>query len=875
MQYYLCLGLMGLHCATLLAGNRSVFIVREPQPREYIPEDAASIAVTESDKWVEVRAADGSGPVIQFGDRIIVQSRTASEMDGIVKAVGLPIASWHAPNLVVLQAPDAKSALTEASRLAAMQEVVVAHPVIRGRLRRTGPLASWPNDPYFYRQWHLENRDTNGIRQGVDLNVRAAWPFSKGAGVTVAIGDDGVDLGHPELAARTAAGPHYNFYLRIASGGPSYSGASHGTANAGLVAASLGNMAGGSGVAPLANLSSLVIFYSDYGVVDSQGMADMFQYRLDVIGVHSHSWSTYYDAQIPPYLNSPSVVEQNALSNAFSLGRGGRGLVMVQSAGNYRAYDADANDDGYVSDPRKIAVGAVRADGRAASYSTPGACVLVAAPSGELDNSWPSIFTTDRRGSAGYNASSQTIGGPDYVQDSTLYTGTSASTPQIAGLAALLVSANTNLTYRDVQQIFVLSSRIWDRADNTLQTNGAGLEVSHRVGFGVPDAALAVNMARIWPNRPPLATFRFTNSVTLTIPEENGSVEVNGSNLPPALASLRCLPAARGPRADKPTASLPLVDIGLATNRPSLNLTGKAALIQRGSNTFSEKIQFAAAAGAAFAIVFNNIDATALLHMDTPDTSPIPAVFIGQNDGEGLRAFLLTNSSATARLLSGAAAVAFDVPASVLCEHVGVRLQTTAPRRGQLRFTLESPAGTVSVLQHASSDNSAGPSDWTYYSVQHFYENSQGTWWLRLGDDYAGDAGQLTRAELIIMGVPITDANHNSLDDFWELSQIGTLNSSASDDTDGDGYSNLIEFILNTPPNAPVTQFQVDYANFNLGTVRLGWPGLNNRTYQILGSENPALPFSVITNVMGRFPETEWHFGKTNGRFFYRVRVVQ
>jgi subtilisin family serine protease len=210
----------------------------------------------------------------------------------------------------------------------------------------------------------------------------------------------------------------------------------------------------------------------------------MFQYRLDVIGVHSHSWSTYYDAQIPPYLNSPSVVEQNALSNAFSLGRGGRGLVMVQSAGNYRAYDADANDDGYVSDPRKIAVGAVRADGRAASYSTPGACVLVAAPSGELDNSWPAIFTTDRRGSAGYNASSQTIGGPDYVQDSTLYTGTSASTPQIAGLAALLVSANTNLTYRDVQQIFVLSSRIWDRADNTLQTNGAGLEVSHRVGFG-------------------------------------------------------------------------------------------------------------------------------------------------------------------------------------------------------------------------------------------------------------------------------------------------------------------------------------------------------------------------------------------------------
>lgn len=106
-----------------------------------------------------------------------------------------------------------------------------------------------------------------------------------------------------------------------------------------------------------------------------------------------------------------------------------------------------------------MAVAAVRRDGRVASYSSPGACLLAGALSGDLidsdedgypdapDPDAPDVLTTDRTAGAGYNADASEAG--DYA----FFDGTSASSPQIAGVAALLLAANPSLTYRDAQQI--------------------------------------------------------------------------------------------------------------------------------------------------------------------------------------------------------------------------------------------------------------------------------------------------------------------------------------------------------------------------------------------------------------------------------------
>src|SRR5690606_12359166 len=106
--------------------------------------------------------------------------------------------------------------------------------------------------------------------------------------------------------------------------------------------------------------------------------------------------------------------------------------------------------------------------------------LLVSAPGGEFG--FPTVFTTDRQGELGYNTNPD----GDYTLNGGNFAGTSVAAPQIAGVAALLLSANTNLTYRDVQQILIQSARHTDLSDPDLTTNGAGFVVSHNVGFGIP-----------------------------------------------------------------------------------------------------------------------------------------------------------------------------------------------------------------------------------------------------------------------------------------------------------------------------------------------------------------------------------------------------
>src|SRR5438270_720704 len=82
---------------------------------------------------------------------------------------------------------------------------------------------------HFGEQWHLENRGSDGNLAGPDLNVRAAWPVTHGAGIIVAAADVGFQLDHPELVKRASGGPHFNFYKTNSQGGPYSSTANHAT----------------------------------------------------------------------------------------------------------------------------------------------------------------------------------------------------------------------------------------------------------------------------------------------------------------------------------------------------------------------------------------------------------------------------------------------------------------------------------------------------------------------------------------------------------------------------------------------------------------------------------------------------------------------
>jgi subtilisin family serine protease/subtilisin-like proprotein convertase family protein len=833
--------------------NGADFTFREGHLRRFHIAEGAALSNTPA-----VKVTSGTNQ-FEITSRLTVQVQDGAALKSILAGRPLKVARQVTPNIFILQAPDALTAAREAHRLASTPGVLTSIPVLRRPAVLHGQYAYKPNDPYAFNQWHLEQRNPQtGAQVGPDMNARAAWPYTLGQGVTVAVVDDGIEYTHPELSARAAGAPHFNFYANTTNGMPDTSIDKHATAVAGLIAAELNNNLGGTAVAPGASLASWKIFGNGSVLATDEELMDMFQYASNIVAVQNHSWGSGGDSQIPA-----GLLAAIGVSNAVQFGRDGKGSVIVRSAGNFRVDGGDANDDGFLADPHVTVVGAVRIDGRVASYSNPGACLLVSAPGGET-NSGP-LFTTDRQGTLGYNTfpfyADPTL--PDYCFDSSGFVGTSAAAPLVAGVAALALSANTNLTYRDVQQILLLSARHFDLADPGLMTNAAGLRVSHNQGFGIPDAGAAVQLALRWQNRPPASTMTLSDSTTNAIPDDGLQVVVSG--LSPIAAS-----PSLGIQADSPTPSLPLVDVGMALGPISQNLTNQAALIQRGNNNFFDKINYAAQAGAAFAIVYNNTGTTDRVVMGTTDFVPIPAVFIGKNDGDSLHNLLL-QTNLQAQLATTSATYSFVVTNTWLCEHVSVRLQTDHPRRGDLRITLRSPQGTVSVLDHLNSDPAAGPVDWTYCSTHHFYESSYGTWTINVTDERTGSTGSVQFCALTIEGVPITDSDHDGLDDNWELAHFGTLTYGPKDDPDGDGYNNISEQIMGTDPLAPNRSFTVDFSRWNETLARVSWPSKPGTNYDVLSGANIG-SLSVVTNLTGTFPETEWFVPYTNAMQFFQVR---
>jgi subtilisin family serine protease/subtilisin-like proprotein convertase family protein len=872
-----------------IGGTRFQF--REPHHAAYTVEVPAAKTATQSltgdsgAVWLKAWPVNGSKNFVEFGNRVVIQLTTPGELKSLLADRALRVARVVTENTFILEARDTLTALREAEALGRLPGVQICQPVARRQARRHDLYARRPNDPYFYRrdlppenwQWHLENRDDNGTQLGIDLNIRAAWALSRGTGVTIAIADDGFEMEHPDLAPQTAGAPHFNFHTLSTRVGPSGRSADHATAVAGLAAAKGDNRIGISGVAPEARLANWVVFNSFDALPSDETMMDMFQYKSNVVSVQNHSWGKVGADQL-----RVSALEQIGISNAVHFGRGGLGAIIVRSAGNGRGDANSANDDAYPSDPGVIAVAAARFDGKVARYSNPGACILVAAPSGDdssevnpcITNS-PNLFTTDRQGASGYN---QKVGTEDdlanYGFADTGFSGTSAAAPQISGLAALVLAANPTLGYRDVQQILALSGRHFDLTDPDLVRNGAGFLISHNLGFGVPDAGAAVSLARNWKNRPPLVTVTYSNTNITAIPDLGMRVLIEGANVPRNLASIPALPGS-GIHPDQGTVSLPLTDVGPALDMVSEDLRGHAALIQRGTAFFCDKIAKVTQAGAAFAVVYNNKDATQRIVMGGIDFATIPAVMVSQQDGEALSDYLQTDPTARVRLNYTPVRYAFNVPESLACEHVGVRLDTDHTRRGDLRVTLISPMGTRSVLQFVNADDAAGPVDWSYYSTHHFFESSAGTWTVEIGDEDDKGMGNVTSLDLVIRGVPITDTDHDGLDDRWEMDHFHTLAYGPMDDPDHDGIENAREQAMGSDPATNETPLHLDLTVWDEHLVRLSWPGDISQTYQVRLGVNSPTPLTTTTNIPGRFPVTEW-FAPYSGlpNEFFRVRAL-
>jgi len=337
-----------------------------------------------------------------------------------------------------------------------------------------------PDDTKFGDQWHLRNTGQTGGTSGEDANLTGAWDSYLGTGVTIGIVDDGLEIDHPDLSSNYDSTNDYDYCNNDGNPTPSNWDA-HGTAAAGVAAATGDNNLGVSGAAPDANLAGLRLI--SCSLSDSRE-ANALSHAQQVIDIYSNSWGPSDNGNT---LEAPGPLMMAAFEDDTANGRGGLGNIITWAAGNGLANDDDSNKDGYANSRHTIAVTAITHFGDQSWYAEPGSNILIAAHS---DGDGEGITTTDLEGSSGYTNS-------DYTDD---FGGTSSATPLASGVIALILEANANLTWRDVQHILVHSARMNHPSSSSWNVNGAGHDVSHKYGFGSIDAGAAVGLAENWTN---------------------------------------------------------------------------------------------------------------------------------------------------------------------------------------------------------------------------------------------------------------------------------------------------------------------------------------------------------------------------------------
>jgi len=391
----------------------------------------------------------------------------------------------YAPGKFLYLAESSPEALAAWTKLEEQKIVSSSLLLARQQAKR-----AMPNDTLINQQWHLKFNNQSGAVAGTDLNIETAWAYPtagagrRGRGVRIGIVDDGLQTAHPDLATNVDTTNDKDWNGNDSDPNPG-AGDDHGTACAGDAAARGNNGLGVSGSAPEATLVGMRLIAA--ATTDTKE-AEAMNYLPQLIQIKSNSWGPSDTGTI---LEAPGPLTRAALQSAAETGRDGKGTISMWAGGNGLDANDNSNYDGYANSIYTIAVGAFDSQSRQAWYSEPGANLVITSPS---SGDAPALgkTTTDRTGADGYVAG-------DYESD---FGGTSSATPTAAGVVALMLEANPNLGWRDVQEIFMRSAKKVNPSDTDWKTlvAPANINHNHKFGAGLVDATAAVNLATGWTN---------------------------------------------------------------------------------------------------------------------------------------------------------------------------------------------------------------------------------------------------------------------------------------------------------------------------------------------------------------------------------------
>ncbi len=365
-------------------------------------------------------------------------------------------------------------------------------------------------DPKYQEQWALNNTGQQNGVPSVDIKAEKAWTFLQyyynkiGDSIRVAVIDNGVE-NHEDL--RDASGQS-----RVLAGYPTYGHGApydtkqwHGQACTGIIAASHNNK-GGAGIAP----NTLIV------PIRIMRETNIFSSNARIRNGIRKSWQKYH-AQILSNSWGTDRIHHSLINKAFDdaieYGREGNGCIVVVASGNlnYSQVEYPANLSNV------IAVGATDRCGiRAGTQTITNSCnewsqgassfgsrLSVVAPGSQ-------VFTIDRMGILGADTG-------NYIS---AFRGTSAACPHVAGVAALILSVNPELTHSQVKEILEKTAQKvggYNYSNMNGHPNGTFCDT---MGYGMVNAFLAVAEAKIYGTEYSISgpsTLQLCNEYTYTL----------------------------------------------------------------------------------------------------------------------------------------------------------------------------------------------------------------------------------------------------------------------------------------------------------------------------------------------------------------------
>ncbi|MCA1767734.1 MAG: S8 family serine peptidase [Idiomarina sp.] len=595
-----------------------------------------------------------------------------------------------------------------------------------------------PDDPAFGDMWALENTGQSGGTPGVDIDARPAWDITTGdSNIVIGVIDSGVDYTHPDLAGNMWVNPGevcdngvdddgngviddcYG-YSAVTSTGDPMDENGHGTHVAGTIGASANNGVGVTGV----NWDVQIVgcqFLDASGFGSTAGAIECIDYMTNLKVNHgvnlvatNNSWGG----------GAYSESLRTAISDSTD-----QGIMFITAAGN----------DGIDADVTPSYPGSYDLDG-----------IVNVANTNRND---------EMTGSSTYGLQSVDLGAPGteilstYLNDGyATATGTSMSSPHVAGVAGLIWSIAPHLTVAEVKQILMDSGESLPALSGTT-VSGKRLNALSALEGADPDPSYRLTLS------PAMQEIVAGDSTTLTldvgsIADWTGTVDLSVSAEPQLDVSLSANQADEGDS----------VDVQVSTTDETQ--WGEYSITVSGSDVETGEITREVSS-----TVYVLPQGLSDFYYDDAANTDIP-----DNDNNGITRVI-------------------NVPETGVVFGADVSVDITHTWQGDLIVSLTSPEGTEHVLH----DRSGGSTDDLVqtWSVDTFNgEDMSGDWTLYVSDNAGADTGTLNHWSLTLTAVEEDDGLPDAPVAGFETSvdDLTVTFTNTSTDSDSDIASYLWEF---------------------------------------------------------------------------------